>query len=238
MMSRMKIAATIPGFLNKHGQPTVYDGGRLDPYGIGGKGIALNSLVPAKIMEGKKIVIMSQYVMMRERLAEKFAHLRPVMLPSGTVAQKRKVLDEFRRDPERPVSIVGAKQVCLGVELNCADVLINVDLMWEAAAQKQALARLMGATTYDRMVESYILNSEHSMDEHVYNVFYGKIAGMEQALDKRVITRSAQSVNWVAFADTLISQQAALESYLREAADEDAGILMPLPDDMYFERCA
>jgi len=238
MMSRMKIAATIPGFLNKPGQPVVYNGGKLDPYEIGGKGIALNSLVPAKIMEGKKIVIMSQYVMMREKLAEKFAHLQPVMLPSGTVAQKRKALDEFRRDPERPVSIVGAKQVCLGVELNCADVLINVDLMWEAAAQKQALARLMGATTYDRAVESYILNSEHSMDEHVYNVFYGKIAGMEQALDKRVITRSAQSVNWVAFADTLIAQQAALESYLREAADEDEGIFLPPPDDMYLERCA
>jgi hypothetical protein len=238
MMSRMKVAATIPGFLNKPGMPVIYYGGEIDPQGIGGKGIALSSLVPAKIMEGKKIVIMSQYVMMRERLAQKFAHLHPVMLPSGTVAQKRKVLDEFRRNPDRHVTLVGAKQVCLGVELNCADVLINVDLMWEAAAQKQALARLMGATTYDRIVENYILNSEHSMDGYVYDVFYGKIAGMEQALDKRVVTRSAQSVNWVAFADTLISQQAALQSYLRETADEEAGIVMPSLDDIYLERVA
>ena len=238
MMSRMKIAATVPGFLNRPGKPTVYIGGQFDPYGIGGKGIALSTLVPAKIMEGKKVVIMSQYVMMREKLAEKFAHLRPVLLPSGTVAQKRKILDEFRRSPDRALSIVGPKQVCLGVELNCADVLINVDLMWEAAAQKQALARLMGATAYDRMVENYILNSEHSLDEHVYNVFYGKIAGMEQALDKRVITRSAQSVNWVAFADSLIAQQAALESYFRDSTDEDAGISMPKVDDDFIMRCA
>ena len=238
MMSRMKIAATVPGFLNRPGKPVVYHGGDLDPSGIGGKGVALSSLVPAKIMEGKKIVIMSQYVMMREKLAAKFAHLHPVLLPSGTVAQKRKALDEFRHNSERPLTIVGAKQVCLGVELNCADVLMNVDLMWEAAAQKQALARLMGATTYDRMVENYILVSEHSLDEHIYNDFYGKIAGMEQALDKRVITRSAESVNWVAFADSLIAQQAALESYFRGSDDEKEGIAMPSLDDDLLMRCA
>lgn len=238
MMSKMKIAATVPGFLNRADRPIVYDGGRLDPLGIGGKGVALSTLVPAKILEGKKVVIMSQFVMMREKLAEKFEHLHPVMLPSGTVAQKRKVLNEFRRNPERPLSIVGPKQICLGVELNCADVLVNVDLMWEAAAQKQALARLMGATTYDRVVENYILNSEHSIDAHIYSDFYGKIAGMEQALDKRVITRSAQSVNWVAFADSLIAQRTALESYFRESVEEDEGISMPNLGDDFMVRCA
>lgn len=238
MMSRMKIAATVPGFLNRSGKPVIYDGGQLDPAGTGGKGVALSTLVPAKIMEGKKVVIMSQYVMMREKLAEKFAHLHPVLLPSGTVAQKRKALDEFRLNRDRSLTIVGAKQVCLGIELNCADVLMNVDLMWEAAAQKQALARLMGATTYDRMVENYILVSQHSLDEHVYNDFYSKIAGQEQALDKRVITRSAQSVNWIAFADALIAQQAALESYFRGSDDEKEGIAMPQLDDDFLMRCA
>ncbi len=238
MMSRMKIAATIPVFLNRPGKPLIYDGGQLDPAGTGGKGIALSTLVPAKIIEGKKVVIMSQYVMMREKLAEKFAHLHPVLLPSGTVAQKRKVLDEFRLNPERSLSIVGAKQVCLGIELNCADVLANVDLMWEAGAQKQALARLMGATTYDRTVENYILVSQHSLDEHIYNDFYGKIAGMEQALDKRVITRSAESVNWVAFADALIAQRVALESYFRGSDDEQEGIFMPRFEDDFLMRSA
>jgi len=240
MMSRMKIAATIPGFLNRPGKPVVYDGGSIDPMGIGGKGVALASLVPAKIIEGKKVVIMSQFVMMRQKLAEKFAHLQPVLLPSGTVAEKRRVLDEFRLNRDRFLSILGPKQVCLGVELNCADVLINVDLMWEAGAQKQALARLMGPTTYERNVENFILNSEHSMDEHVYDVFFAKIAGQEQALDKRVITRSAQSVNWIAFADALIAQRASLEGYFRGSGEDEGDIAMPeLPEvDDLMLRCA
>jgi hypothetical protein len=74
------------------------------------------------------------------------------------------------------------------------------------------------------------------MDEHVYNVFYGKIAGMEQALDKRVITRSAQSVDWVAFADTVVAQQAALASYFRDSSDETEGIEMPEFGDDYFDQ--
>lgn len=236
MMSRMKTAATIPGFLNKPGFPPLYHGGDLDPRGTGGKGIALASLVPAKVMEGKKIVIMSQYIMMREKLIEQFAHLNPVVMPSGTVAKKREALNLFRNSPDRPLAIVGPKQVCMGVELNCADVLIVPDLMWEAGTQQQALMRLMGPTAYDRLVEMFILNSEHSMDEHVYNVFYGKIAGMEQALDKRVITRSAQSVDWVAFADTVVAQQAALASYFRDSSDETEGIEMPEFGDDYFDQ--
>lgn len=231
MMSRMRTGATIPGMLNI-ARPGSYDGGVNDPFEVGGKGVALSHLVSLKLMEGKKVVILSQFTLMRERLLQKFAHLSPLAFTSSKLAHKRSVLTEFRSNPDRKLAIFGPSQISMGVDLNIADVLISTDLMWAAGTQKQALMRLLGPTPYERWVEQYILNSAGSIDEHVYSVFYGKIAGMEQALDKRVVTRSAHEVNWMAFSERVIAQQAALEGYFIDAGDDEQGFALPELSDI------
>ena len=235
-MSRMVIAATVPVQLNKKDEPVIYDGGDYDLDGMGGKGIALGALLPAKVMEGNKVVVLSQFPLMRSLIAERFKQLNPVLMLSNGIDKKRALLAEFRKGDEHPVLIAGPKQICQGIDLNCADVMICVDLLWEAAKQQQALNRLMGPTENDRVVQIYTLNSLHSIDEHKYRVFYGKVAGMEQTLDKRVITRTAREVNWKMFVDQVVEQEEAIAAYLREVGNDHSVVLPDFMDDVLLER--
>jgi len=229
-MSRMKIAATVPEMLNKKGKERIYNG---EP--MGGKARCLRTLIPAKIMEGKKVVLLSDFVMMRDLLHTEFAHLNPTFMRSGNVQVKKKLLAKFR-ETDSPLLIAGPQQISRGIDLSCADVMISCDLMWKAADQAQSLARLMGATPHDRIVELYILNSENSIDEHIFKTYFGKIAGAEHAIDHRVITRTARDTNWKSFVDQIVVQEELIANFLRDTGG-DEGILLPyFEDDGLMER--
>jgi SNF2 family DNA or RNA helicase len=235
-MSRMKIAATCPAMLNEKDKPIIYDGGDCDLSGMGGKGVALRTLVPAKIMNGKKVVILSDMVKMRELMAEEFANLNPVVMESGDAKKKREILNQFRLNELRRLLIAGPQQVNQGVDLSCADVLVLVDLMWKAAKQKQALARLMAPTSKERVVEVIILNSLHSIDEYIYCDFNGKVAGMEQALDKRSVSRTAHEEHWQAYVNQINAEQEALQAFLRETGNDNTIVIPDFMDDLIMER--
>jgi SNF2 family DNA or RNA helicase len=239
-MSRMKIAATVPEMLNRKkegsrmvtltGDDRVYTG---EP--MGGKARCLRTLIPAKIMEGKKVVLLSDFVMMRDLLHAEFAHLNPTFMRSGNVQVKKKLLAKFR-ETDSPLLIAGPQQISRGIDLSCADVMISCDLMWKAADQSQSLARLMGATSRDRIIELYILNAENSIDEHIFKTYFGKIAGAEQAIDHRVITRTARDTNWKSFVDQIVVQEELIANFLRDTGG-DEGILLPdFGDDGLMER--
>jgi hypothetical protein len=66
--------------------------------------------------------------------------------------------------------------------------------------------------------------AKNSIDEHVYQTFYAKVAAAEQALDRKVINKRAHQVDLRWFVDRVLSDRDGLLSYLKEEGDK--GVLI------------
>jgi hypothetical protein len=62
--------------------------------------------------------------------------------------------------------------------------------------------------------------AKNSIDEHVYNTFYAKVAAAEQALDRKVINRRAHQIDLRWFVDRVLSDREGLLSYLKEEGEK------------------
>lgn len=227
-MNLMRIAATVPDMLNDK-FPGVYTG----PEG-GGKVTDLLNLMPELTAGGKKVIILCGFRKMQTILEKLLAPYNPIRFKGGKGKQRKEFFDTFRNDPTKLVAIAGTKAIREGVDLACADAVICTDLLWEVAFQRQAIARVLAPRPEPRVAKVYTLLSRYSIDEHIDHVFYSKVAGTEQAMDRRVITRKATDVDMKLFVTRVLEEEEKLSNYLREAGEDI--VLLPQLDISRFEE--
>ena len=226
-MSRMRIAATCPEHFNKiakkNGMANVYNG----PLG-GGKMEDIKNLVIQKTANGKKVVIMSNFIVMRESIAKELSNYNPIVFNGQWDDEERsEAFDLFRDDPDRQVWIAGTMEIREGVDLSAADTVICTDLIWQPGIQAQAWARAMTPTKEERTCDVYLLVAENTVDEHMYNTFYAKVAAAEQALDRKVINARANAVDIRWFVSRILDDRGKI---LDMVGREQGESLIVIPD--------
>ena len=219
-MSRMRIAATCPEHFNKvlakQGQPPIYHG----PL-CGGKLKDIKNLVLQKTMGGKKVFILSGFIATRESLGKELAEFEPIVFNNKwDDDERREAFDLFRNDPERRIFIAGTLEIREGIDMSAADAVICTDLLWQPGLQCQAWSRILTPTNQERNCDVYLLLAKSTVDEHIYNTFYAKVAAAEQALDRKVINVRAESMDIRWFVSRVLDDRARIIEAVREAGEE------------------
>ena len=221
-MVYLRIGATCPEYFNvklKKKDPKaadIYTG----PLG-GGKMSDIQNIVATKTAAGEKVVILTDFVEMRKSLSKMLVEHNPIVF-DGTWSdeERNENFEAFLEDINRKVFIAGTRQIREGTNLSSANTVICCDLLWEPGLQQQAWSRAFTPTSEKRTCNVYVLMAKNSIDEHVYNTFYAKVAAAEQALDRKVINRRAHQVDLRWFVDRVLADREGLEAYLKEEGEK------------------
>lgn len=219
-MVYLRIGATCPEYFNaklaKIKKPAIYDG----PLG-GGKMSDIQNICATKTAAGEKVVVLTDFVEMRKSLAKCLSEHNPIVFDGTWDDEERNEnFEAFLEDPTRKVFIAGTRQIREGTNLSSANTVICCDLLWEPGLQQQAWSRAFTPTSEKRTCNVYVLMAKNSIDEHVYNTFYAKVAAAEQALDRKVINKRAHQVDLRWFVDRVLSDRDGLLAYLKEEGEK------------------
>ncbi|MGI8589074.1 MAG: DEAD/DEAH box helicase [Chloroflexia bacterium] len=149
----------------------------------------LAALVPDLVAAGHKMLVFSEWERMT-RLAEgALAHVgvRSVRLHGGMSGPAREaVLREFREDPDLRV-FISTEAGGLGLNLQAASYVINLDLPWNPARLEQRIARAhrMGQI---QPVNVITLIAADTIEQRVLDVLYAKQALFTELFDTDIAT--------------------------------------------------
>jgi SNF2 family DNA or RNA helicase len=214
-MTTMRTVATCPELINKKFGSTIYKG----PEG-GGKIPYIRRIVDEKINQGGKVLILSDFRQMQEtveRAVNSYGVIR--FNTSWDDDDRREAFTKFQEDKDSQIFIAGTRAIREGVDLSAADTCICCDLLWSPAFQTQAWSRIMAPATRKRLCEVYLMLSANSLDEHIFNVFYSKMVAAEQALDRKVLNKRAQTIDIRWFVERVLEEELAISYYLRDAGE-------------------
>jgi hypothetical protein len=235
-MSLMKVVATCPDHLNvklaEHGiDQKIYTGVR-----GGGKMKDIRNLVWTKIQQGEKVVILSFYREMLNALNEELAEFNPIKFDPKWDEETRYEKRMLFQNPDsgHQVFIAGINTVQVSVDLSAANTVICADLLWTPGLQAQAWSRILQATPVKRTCEIYLMLLKHSIDRHIYNVFYSKLVAAEQAFDRQVTTKKDKGLDIQWFVDEIMSDQPKIIEYLIEAGESEVNYV-PLLEMLNFD---
>jgi SNF2 family DNA or RNA helicase len=139
--------------------------------------------------------------------------------------ERREAFKSFCEDPAVTGLVAGTRAVSESLDFSIADTCICCDVLWAPATQCQAWSRILAPTTRERNCEIFIVLSENSIDDHMYNVFYSKLQMSEQAMDHRTINRRALDINYKWFAEKVIEEEANLTMQLRGTGLDDRTVI-------------
>ena len=215
-MTTMRTTATCPELLNKKFGSKIYKG----PEG-GGKVPYIRGVVDEKIRQGGKVLILSDFRQMQETVEKAVSHHGVIRFNTNWDDDlRREAFTKFQDDPSAQVFIAGTRAIREGVDLSAADTCICCDLLWSPAFQTQAWSRIMAPATRERTCEVYLTLSANSLDEHIFNVFYSKMVAAEQALDRKVLNRRAQTIDIRWFVERVLEEEQAISYFLRDAGED------------------
>jgi hypothetical protein len=216
-MSSLRMVATCPEMLNDTFGTTVYKGVR-----GGGKMAHIKALVEDKIEDKKqKVIILSDFLAMQKTCEAELHQYNPILFNVGWDDEARKeAFDTFQQDDQHMLWIAGTRAIREGSDLSRADTCVCADLLWSPAFQSQAWSRMLTPNTRERECEIYLMVSQNSLDEHIYNVFYSKMVAAAQAMDRQVIARRAREFDVRWFVERVLEEESAIEHYLSESGDE------------------
>jgi hypothetical protein len=224
-MLRMRIAATCPGHLNDKLKNDVYKGAP-----GGAKMTEVHNLVSQKVAEDGKILILSDFRYNQKLLEKELSAFKPIRFQTEWSEDKRnKAIEQFQEDPDYKVFIAGPRAIGLAVDLSAARTCICTDLLWTPGTQQQAWSRILKPVPEERTCEVFIMSTKFSIDQHVYDTFYSKLAAAEQAFDRRVLSKKDTVVDIKAFVDLILNDKGAMLQWLVDAG-EDALCYVPVLD--------
>ncbi len=118
----------------------------LDPHAaVGASGSAklalLMDLVPEMVVEGRRILLFSQFVRMLELIERELAQRAiPYLKLTGQTRDRQKVVEAFQSG-QAPVFLISLRAGGVGLNLTAADTVIHYDPWWNPAVEDQATDR-------------------------------------------------------------------------------------------------
>jgi superfamily II DNA or RNA helicase len=144
----------------------------------------LEPLLVRLCAEGRKIVVFSEWTTMLDLIEDVLRPhaLRWVRLDGSVPQNKRQqIVHEFQRNPDCQLFLT-TNAGSVGLNLQAADTVVNVDLPWNPAVLEQRIARAhrMGQT---RPVHAYVLVTEGTIEENLLATLSAKRELAIAALD-------------------------------------------------------
>jgi hypothetical protein len=231
LMMRLRVAATIPDRFNLQLEKL----GIKEPIYTGQPGGAklplIVDLVKAKVRRGQKVVIFSFFKEMQRLLGVHLAEFNPIVFQTSWSEDERfEAIESFHTDDSKKVTIGSPLSFGEGVDLSPADVCICADLLWVPGKLAQAWSRILKALPTGRQCEIYRVLLHHSIDEHMWNIFYAKTVAQEQAFDRRIVTRRETAIDIQAFVDMVLANRTEINRLLVEERGDDELVYAPMHD--------
>ncbi|WP_203594738.1 DEAD/DEAH box helicase [Wenzhouxiangella limi] len=126
----------------------------------------LMDLLPEMVIEGRRILLFSQFVRMLELIEQELVRrgIGFVKL-TGRTRDRQKVIEAFQRG-DAPVFLISLRAGGVGLNLTAADTVIHYDPWWNPAVEDQATDRAH-RIGQDRKVFVYRLLTEGTIEERV-----------------------------------------------------------------------
>jgi SNF2 family DNA or RNA helicase len=126
----------------------------------------LMDLLPEMVIEGRRILLFSQFVRMLELIEQELVRrgIHFVKL-TGRTRDRQKVIEAFQRG-DAPVFLISLRAGGVGLNLTAADTVIHYDPWWNPAVEDQATDRAH-RIGQERKVFVYRLLTEGTIEERV-----------------------------------------------------------------------
>jgi len=137
----------------------------------------LGDLLPTLVIEGRRVLVFSQFTELLELIAQQLPGLQlPFLSLTGkTPAPARASVVQRFQAQEVPVLLISLKAGGLGLNLTAADTVIHMDPWWNPAVQEQATARAH-RIGQNQPVFVYQLVVEGSIEERMLELQARKLA--------------------------------------------------------------
>jgi SNF2 family DNA or RNA helicase len=145
-------------------------------------------LVREAVLEGRKVLIFSQFAKMLRRLRDRFSDRLGIdsALLCGATTDRDAEIARFKRPDGPPVFLISLKAGGYGLNLTEADVVIHFDPWWNPAAEAQATDRAhrIGQTN---PVNIYRLLTTGTVEAHVLRLQEKKRSLVGATLDESAL---------------------------------------------------
>ncbi|MFZ6816295.1 DEAD/DEAH box helicase [Undibacterium sp. Rencai35W] len=165
----------------------------------------LSDMLPSLVVEGRRVLVFSQFTEMLDLIAGRLTTLAlPYLSLTGKTppAQRGCIVAQFQ-NKEVPVMLISLKAGGVGLNLTAADTVIHMDPWWNPAVEEQASAR------------AHRIGQEQA-------VFVYKLV-VEGSIEERILDLQARKA---ALADGVLGSDAALAPKFN--ADDLQALLAPL----------
>ena len=137
----------------------------------------LGDMLPSLVIEGRRVLVFSQFTELLGLIAERLQTLKlPFLSLTGKTPTRARasVVQRFQAQ-EVPVLLISLKAGGLGLNLTAADTVIHMDPWWNPAVEEQATARAH-RIGQDQPVFVYKLVVEGSIEERMLELQARKLA--------------------------------------------------------------
>jgi len=144
----------------------------------------LEELLGELLREDRKIVLFSEWTSMLDQIERRLRRLRArwVRLDGSVPQRKRQALiDSFRSDPACRL-FLATNAGSTGLNLQCADTVVNVDLPWNPAVLEQRIGRVHRLGQH-RPVQVFVLVTEATIEENLLGSLAAKHELAQAVLD-------------------------------------------------------
>lgn len=147
----------------------------------------LTADIETAILEGRKVLIYSQFTSMLSLIAKRlkenhwnFAYL------DGSTQNREKVVNEFQENPAIPLFLISLKAGGIGLNLTAADYVFLYDPWWNNAVENQAIDRAHRIGRKDTVVAKRYITLE-SIEERMMKLKTAKASLAADLIDEGMI---------------------------------------------------
>ncbi|MGY6553931.1 MAG: DEAD/DEAH box helicase [Wenzhouxiangella sp.] len=146
--------------------PRLLDPGASVPAGGSAKLALLMDLLPEMVLEGRRILLFSQFVRMLELIERELQQRAiPFLKLTGQTRDRQAVVEAFQSG-QAPVFLISLRAGGVGLNLTAADTVIHYDPWWNPAVEDQATDRAH-RIGQDQKVFVYRLMTEDTIEDKI-----------------------------------------------------------------------
>lgn len=155
------------------------------------------------IPAGDKAVIFTGYNPNADLLAKELSTVK--LIGSTPISLRNQVIDQFQKEPNPSVLVVGLLAMNLGQTLTRASHAMMTDLDWCPSSMIQAEGRLLRISQERPVNVTYLLTKE-TIDEDIYELIYQKQKAINEAIDHKGNTEKVHAISIREFVDEMLKR--------------------------------
>ena len=143
-----------------------------------------------------KVILFSNFLPVARRAAQRFGEQCVLHTGEQTEPQRRRAAERFHKDDSVTVFAATLQTAGVGLNLECARLVVFNDLGWTPAEIRQGEDRAHRLST-TASVSSYIMYASETVDEHIIGLLRGKVEAINALLGDSPMAFEGVGVRWL-----------------------------------------